>query len=422
MADPTLTDQQRHLLRTFRAIVTERQEAEARAAARFEAEQQAAGAAFDQASQTAEARLSAVHQAQGEAQALLARADLQSLGSQAPAQPPSAGSGDDPAQKLALHAARAKEVAAALPGLVEALQSARKNARRRQLILAAVGVVGLIAVVIFVAGALEDLQEQRALRQAQTTATAQAIAAQETATAVVPVLARLEDQTGMQMVYVPPGDFMMGSSKDQGYNDERPQHAANLSAYWIDKTEVTAAQYQRCVEAGACSAPGAGDYCTFGVAGRENHPINCVDWNQAAAYCSWAGKRLPTEAEWEKAARGTDGRVYPWGDTWDASKLNSAEGGPGTTTAVGTYPAGASPYGALDMAGNVWEWIADWYDPIYYAQSPRQNPTGPASKDSRIMRGGSWNNFASFARVAVRYPVAPDLQTTHRGFRCTRSP
>ncbi len=215
MAEPTLTDQQRHLLRTFRAIVTERQEAEARATASFEAEQQAAGAAFDQASQAAEARLSAVHQAQGEAQALLARVDLPSLGSQVRVQPPSAGPSDDPAQKLALHAARAKEVTASLPGLVEALQSARKQARRRQLVLAAVGVVGLIAAVILVAGAVRDLQEQRTLRQVQATATAEAIVAEATATAeaiiaeatataeaiavhatataVVPVLAKLEE-------------------------------------------------------------------------------------------------------------------------------------------------------------------------------------------------------------------------------------
>lgn len=226
----------------------------------------------------------------------------------------------------------------------------------------------------------------------------------------------------MQMVWVPPGDFLMGSPTGQGNSDQQPQHTVNLSTFLIDKTEVTAAQYQRCVEAGACSAPSADAHCTFGVAGKENHPINCVDWNQAAAYCAWAGKRLPTEAEWEKAARGTDGRVYPWGDAWDASKLNSAESGPGTTTAVGSYLAGASPHDALDMAGNVREWVADWYDPIYYAQSPRQSPTGPASGQYRVLRGGSWSDTAYYVRAVYRAWRAPGNRYDYVGFRCARSP
>ena len=121
-------------------------------------------------------------------------------------------------------------------------------------------------------------------------------------------------RTDGDMVFVPAGEFTMGSPDGQGDNDEHPQHTVYLNAFYIDKTEVTAAQYQRCVEAGACSAPDTGGYCTYGAAGKSDHPVNCVDWNQAVAFCRWAGKRLPTEAEWEKAARGTDGRVYPWGD------------------------------------------------------------------------------------------------------------
>lgn len=225
------------------------------------------------------------------------------------------------------------------------------------------------------------------------------------------------------MVYVPAGDFTMGSPEGEGHDDERPQHIVYLDAFYIDKTEVTAAQYERCVKADACSAAGSySDACSYGASGMSDHPINCVDWNQAVTYCGWAGRRLSTEAEWEKAARGTDGRVYPWGNTVDTSKLNSWEAGPESTTAVGSYPAGASPYGALDMAGNVWEWVTDWYDGSYYAQSPRDNPLGPASGQFRVLRGGSWTYGALNGRAAPRARSSPDYRGVDNGFRCARSP
>lgn len=491
MAESTLTDQQRHLMRTFRAIVTQRQGAEAQAAARFEAEQQAAGAAFDQANQAAEARLSAVHQAQGEAQALLARADLQSLGSQVRVQPLSAGPGDDPAQKLALHAARAKEVAAALPGLVEALQSARKNARRRQLILVAVSLIGLIAVVIFVAGALRDLQEQQALRQAQATATAEAIVAEATATAeaivaeatataeasvaqvtvtaeaaaiqatvtaAAPLLTHLEERYGIKTVFVPAGAFIMGI--DDGYAYDRgPQHTIVLDNYWIGLTEVTNAQYRPFVEGGGyddaslwtkagwawrqrnerIDQPGCWStanlsrlddcfFCSSGSARFDtpNQPVVCVSWYEAVAFTHWLARetglsiRLPSDAEWEKAARGTDGRIYPWGDQEPTAELARIENIDGPTDPVGSYPVGASPYGALDMAGNAAEWISslDWPFP-YQADDGRETQEG--DECCRVARSRSW--FYKFnIRATTHSWHDPFDRDEHLGFRIVVAP
>ncbi|MBI3245402.1 MAG: SUMF1/EgtB/PvdO family nonheme iron enzyme [Deltaproteobacteria bacterium] len=169
-------------------------------------------------------------------------------------------------------------------------------------------------------------------------------------------------------------------------NDERPGRMVFLDAFAIDIYEVTVAAYRQCVEAGKCTAPNTGGSCNWNTSDRAQHPINCVDWSQANAYCRWAGKRLPTEAEWEKAARGTDRRVYPWGNAWDATKANVSTNG---TVAVGSYPAGKSPYGALDMSGNVWEWTADWYADAYYHNGPVKNPKGPESGQVRSVRGGS---------------------------------
>lgn len=245
---------------------------------------------------------------------------------------------------------------------------------------------------------------------------------------------------GMDLIYVPAGDFLMGSTDadPEAYSDEKPQHTVYLNAFWIDKTEVTAAQYRRCVETGACSAPNSGEYCTYDADGKSDHPINCVDWDQATAYCAWTGRRLPTEAEWEKAARGAAGRLYPWGDAWDVQtvrRLNfsdkndptgpsttEVDDGFATTAPVGSFPSGASPYGALDMAGNVWEWAADWYGETTYTASQRENPTGPGTGSTRVLRGGSFYNSANLVRAANRYGFTPGDRYDHVGFRCARSP
>ncbi len=227
------------------------------------------------------------------------------------------------------------------------------------------------------------------------------------------VVVTTSPKDGMEMVYVPVGEFLMGSTADdkEAKDNEKPQHRVTLDAYWIDKTEVTNDQYGKCVGAGACAAPGGSDYYN-GV--KNQRPVVYVRWGDAATYCEWVGRRLPSEAEWEKAARGTDGRMYPWGNALpDGTLANMGE----NTTSVWSYPAGASPYGALDMAGNVWEWVEDWFAADYYADSPVANPPGPASDGYRVVRGGPSRGL----RSAYRSAQDPAYRNDDLGFRCARS-
>jgi sulfatase modifying factor 1 len=222
---------------------------------------------------------------------------------------------------------------------------------------------------------------------------------------------------------VPAGAFASGCNEladSDCFADEKPGKDRELDAFEIDATEVTVAAFRDCVSSGECTEPESGNSCNWGRSDRGWHPLNCVDWKQANAYCKWKGKRLPTEWEWEKAARGTDGRKYPWGDEAAdcdraviENEAGSACGQGHTTFEVGSKPSGLSPYGVLDMAGNVWEWTSSTYS------QPSGQPSGrPALV---VVRGGSWFDTAKLARVSFRGKYADDTQLPSLGFRCVLS-
>ena len=257
------------------------------------------------------------------------------------------------------------------------------------------------------------------------------------------------ERDGKEMVLVPAGEFLMGTSQEQlaelkrrykwdheWMRRERPQRRVYVEDFYIDKYLVTNAEYERFVEAtshvteaeiegwgwvweeslkkveGADWRHPNGPEST--IEDRMDHPVVMVSWNDAAAYAEWAGKRLPTEVKWEKAARGTQGWLWPWGNEWDEWKANTIEAGPHTVTPVGSYPAGASPYGCLDMAGNVWEWMADWLK-AYPASDYLDNDLGERYK---VLRGGSWNGYGDVTRCAFRVRFDPSNRGIDIGFRC----
>ena len=253
----------------------------------------------------------------------------------------------------------------------------------------------------------------------------------------IDIKARLLPSYGMEMVFVPAGNFLMGSRLlDAGAGKgERPRHAVHLKSFWIDRIEVTNEMY-----AGFLNA--MGNQREMGVTwldaedisaqihqaddiwepdpGYANHPVIEITWYGARAYCEWAERRLPTEAEWEKAARGTDGRKYPWGEDINCDRTQYSACSSHSIPS-GSLPEGASPYGALDMAGNVWEWVADWYDADYYQRSARYNPEGPYTGVNRVIRGGSWRQFSRGVRSAYRGRNGPYGSYFNIGFRCASS-
>jgi len=231
---------------------------------------------------------------------------------------------------------------------------------------------------------------------------------------------------GAPMVLVQAGEFVMGTERA----GEEPPHRVYLETYYIDRYEVTNAHYLEFVQATRHRAPQ--HYIdprydlwegTSVSSGALDKPVVNVDWYDADAYCRWAGKRLPTEAEWEKAARGTDGRIYPWGnDPPSSERLNFARRweGPKTLLPAGSFEASGSPYGAQGMAGNVSEWVSDWYEAGYYRIAPQRNPLGPAGGTAKVLRGGSWTNYADTVRATSRNADDPEMRNSDVGFRCAR--
>jgi formylglycine-generating enzyme required for sulfatase activity len=239
---------------------------------------------------------------------------------------------------------------------------------------------------------------------------------------------RVSPVDDMLQVYVPSGTFLMGSKEDYSEAElqERPEHPVFLDGFWIDQTEVTQGMYKRCIASGTCPdiVHDLEQNPNFSNPEFDNHPVIYVTWDNAKSYCERVGRRLPTEAEWEKAARGTDGRLYPWGDTppnGNQALFDKAFNG---TRPVGMYPDGVSPYGALDMIGNVREWVADIYSEYYYGQSDEYNPKGPPESEEnneRVLRGAAWTDAVHYTHVAMRFKHVPWSPGENRGFRCAAS-
>jgi formylglycine-generating enzyme required for sulfatase activity len=221
---------------------------------------------------------------------------------------------------------------------------------------------------------------------------------------------------GATVVRIPAGEFSMGSPEGEGESDERPQHAVDLSEFLIDKTEVSWRQFQKFAEATGSQLPRTP---IWGI--RDHYPVSFVLWEEAKQYCEWVGGRLPTEAEWEKAARGTDAQRYPWGNDWKPL-CNSISGGLHQLEAVGSYPGCVSPYGVLDMSGSMWEWTADRYAEDYYHEAASRDPRGPDSGRLRVMRGGAWMSQPLWLRAAYRAKRAPTSRNADHGFRCAQGP
>jgi len=243
------------------------------------------------------------------------------------------------------------------------------------------------------------------------------------------------------MVFIPEGSFLMGYNTENdaewGDIDEEPVHEVFLHSYYIDRYEVNASDFSYFLNI----YPGqASRYIQTGTgvtiekvadvfrprAGLENYPANRVSWHGADAYCRWVNKRLPTEAEWEKAARGIDHRIFPWGDEYPTNdkvtfRRKFAQLGFKAMEAVNSMPKGRSPYGARHMAGNVWEWVADWYKDNYYDETPFANPKGPDSGISKVLRGGNWYYKAYYMRTTYRFNERPEIFKIWQGFRCAKN-
>lgn len=230
--------------------------------------------------------------------------------------------------------------------------------------------------------------------------------------------------TDTPMIEIPAGEFLMGLDGVQALEDERPAHRVWLDPFAIDQYEVTTAQYAEFINTGIRELPWQWE--TVELSRHGDRPVIGASWHDAEAYCRWKDKRLPTEAEWEKAARGTDGRFYPWGNQAPTNqRANFALGARFSydlvLEPVHSQPQGRSPYGLHHMAGNVYEWVQDWYTIDYYDSSPDRNPTGPVQGQFKVVRGGSWSDLPKYLLTYGRFKLPPDTRNSYTGFRCARS-
>ena len=228
----------------------------------------------------------------------------------------------------------------------------------------------------------------------------------------------------MVQIYIPAGTFLQGSKQNLKFppTNENPQRKVSLDGFLIDKTLVTNRMYRSCMAANQCSAiiNNGTENQNFTSGGALDLPAVYVTWFNAQKYCTWVGGSLPTEAQWEKAARGSGAaRIYPWGDQDPNPSMLNFNSLLGITTISGSYPTGASPYGVLDMAGNVRQWVADWYQSDYYSVAPDRNPPGPATGTTKVLKGGGWNDPANYVRISSRLEHPPSSPGSNRGFRCT---
>jgi len=296
-------------------------------------------------------------------------------------------------------------------------KSKRDRKRNIQIVVAVIGAVGLIIAAIISSPNLKDLWAKITAPTAVLTMESPTLPnaeIPETPVTDLPASTKeIASSDGMKILNVPAGEFTMGSDKSPD-GDESPVHIVYLDSFGIDQTEVTNAMYILCVNAGECSSPKNIEF--FANSSYAEHPVVYVTWDDAYKYCTWAGQRLPTEAEWEKAARGTDERTYPWGEEIDCNKANYG------TCYLGTKKAGLlnipSFYGALDMAGNVWEWVSDWYGKSYYQTSDPNNPKGPPIGEYRVIRGGSHDSEKAKVTTTVRQGKIQNDQDNRTGFRC----
>jgi len=274
-----------------------------------------------------------------------------------------------------------------------------------------IGLIGLLAVILLISGVFKNPVINEPFLTPTSVQSTMTPWVTKTGLEIGSIKVSLKD--GMVMVYVPAGEYFMGSNDSYNRN-EKPAHWVYLDAYWIDQTEVTNAMYQKCVDSGSCTAPYS--IARYSNSQYADHPVVYVDSHQAKVYCQWAGKQLPTEAQWEKAARGTDRHTYPWGNVAPSCSLANYSDCIVDTTRVGSYEAGKSPYYVYDMAGNAWEWVEDWYGG--YSSGAITNPQGPASGEYQVIRGGSWLLDMDYIRSSGRSWVGPTSATEEIGFRC----